>query len=316
MIENYGIINDKAPHVVADLCEIIAFFENAEVSRSDIEGFLQEKGGEGLFKDLDLEALDSAEASEKLQALSEEVFQHLRYRRAAFGDWYPFSVVADILAPHPAPTPEQKMYAALLAFSRLKMFARPLRAQFASDFESICVTAAEGFAGRWSILHFGAGGRDRALFGNKLKDALQALGNRLFEYVILPEINNLSDQNVGDAGIDIVLAREWSDQARSVPAYFAQCAAQQEGWPQKKFEAHYLNLEKFFSFFHKPGNMIFIPICYRSVDGDWVNSDGHQAIIIDRLRLIKLLSEVLADSDDPNAVLAGLPSPFELGCAA
>ena len=49
MIKDYGLIEDRAPHLVADLCEIISFFENREVSRSDIEGFLYEKGAKGLL---------------------------------------------------------------------------------------------------------------------------------------------------------------------------------------------------------------------------------------------------------------------------
>ena len=81
MIEDYGLINNRAPHLVADLCEIICYFENREVSRGDTEAFLSEKGGDGLLADLKLGDLGSAEANDKFQALSEEVFRHLTYRR-------------------------------------------------------------------------------------------------------------------------------------------------------------------------------------------------------------------------------------------
>ena len=90
MIESYGVINDRAPHLVADLCEIICYFENQEVSRGDIETFLSEKGGEGLLTDLRLDNLDSAEVNERFQELSEEVFRHLYLSRKGVHILLPF----------------------------------------------------------------------------------------------------------------------------------------------------------------------------------------------------------------------------------
>ena len=91
---DYGVINDRSPHIVADLCEIIALFENTPISRGDIESFVTAKGGEGLFRELD--AANDAETNERIQALTEDAFQHLRYRQIAFGRWYPFVVEHDV----------------------------------------------------------------------------------------------------------------------------------------------------------------------------------------------------------------------------
>lgn len=316
MIENYGIINDRAPHLVADLCEIIAFFESREVSRGDIEGFLNEKGGAGLLQDLDIDDTSSAEANEKFQALSEEVMRHLSYRKTAFGEWYPFGVEADILIPTDDATTKHLCYAALLGFSRLRMFNQGRITAFASEFEKFCLEAAEAFASGWNVIHFGAGGRDRHQFGNRLKDALRELANVLREMPVEAHIEELSNMNVGDAGIDIVLYKDWNDNARSTPAFFAQCASQQDAWPAKRFEASALNLSRYFNFFHYPGTILFIPVCYRNVDGSWINSSGHATLLIDRLRLIQLLEKrIAADGSNWNEVLAAIPKPFSLGCA-
>ena len=315
MIQSYGLINDLSPHLVADLCEIICYFEGKEVSRGDVEGILSESSGEGLLLDLDLGTLDSAEVGEKFQALSEEVFRHLVYRIKAFREWYPFFADANVLAPAKEITQQQRIYAALLAFSRLKMFTRALRAQYAKDFELLCVEASLGFTGTWEVIHFGTGGRDRPAFGNKLKDALFSLSEHLREYPIEKEINALPDSNTGDAGIDIVICKRWDDPARAVPTYFAQCAAQQTNWPAKRFEANSLNLEKYFAFFHKPGTIMFIPLCFRGVDGRWLDSSGHQCIIVDRKRLLELIeARVLADGNSEQ-VFEKIPKPFDLGCA-
>ncbi|MFG6592869.1 hypothetical protein [Sulfitobacter sp. 1A12157] len=315
MIDDYGLIEDRAPHLVADLCEIIAFFENREVSRGDIEGFLYEKGAKGLLDDLDLENLDSASANAKFQKLSEDVFRHLTYRTKAIGEWYPFIVEADILVPIDAPTERHKVYAALVAFSRLKMFDQARVTQFAADFEVLCYEAAVAFAIDWKVIHFGVGGRDRAHYGNKLKESLSVLATTLREDTNAKALAKISENNTGDAGIDIIVYRDWDDPAQGMPSYFGQCAAQQLGWPKKKFEASALNLERYFSFFHKPGTLMFIPVCYRGLDGHWLDYDGHQTIIVDRNRIIELLETRIGLAQDEEAVLNLVPKPFELGCA-
>lgn len=315
MIENYGQINDRAPHLIADLCEIISYFEGREVSRGDIEGFLFEKGGAGLLADLDLEGLDSAAANERYQALTEDVFSHLTYRKQAFGKWYPFNIEGDLLVPCEEIDDFNKVYVSLLAYSRLKMFSRPQRSQYAAEFEVLCKEAAKGFSDGWEVIHFGAGGADREDFGTKLKDALHKLSEKLREIAIVQEIDALSEHDSGDAGIDLILMRQWSDPARGLPVYFAQCAARQEGWPSKRFEAHAINLRKYFAFFHPPGTLLFIPVCYRNVDGRWIDTEGSETVLMDRLRLIELL-EIRMEKATPEEVLGSISKPFELGCAA
>lgn len=288
---DYGVINDRSPHIVADLCEIIALFENTPVSRGDIESFITTKGGEGLFQELN--AANDAETNERIQALTEDAFQHLRYRQTAFGRWYPFSVEHDVIELKADYDDYHRVYVAFLSQSRLKMFERPYRARAAAEFEALCREALPGLFPAWNIYHFGAGGLHRPQFGNKLKDALRVLADKTKDKLILDHVNELSEQNVGDAGIDLVALYEWNDAAAAVPSVFCQCAAQQEGWPEKRFEANPLSLERFFSFFHKPATILFIPICYRVPTGGWIGSDAHQSILIDRLRLTELLDRRL-----------------------
>lgn len=315
MIDNYGLINDRSPHLIADLCEIICYFEDQHVSRADIEMFLSENGGDGLFVDLQVEGLGSAETNERFQELSEEVFRHLVYREKSFGVYYPFSVAGDVLEPTSTVSARQRIYAALLAFSRLKMFSQVHRQSFAADFEAFCLEASHAFTGTWKVVHFGQGGRDRATLGNKLKDALMSLSDILKETPLLDEIARIPDNSLGDAGVDIIIYRRWSDEARAIPAYFAQCAAQQENWPAKKFEANPLNLERYFSFFHKPGTILFIPLCFRGVDGRWINDAGHQTILVDRKRLVDLVEIRIADFSTLEQAVKHIPTPFGLGCA-
>lgn len=322
MIESYGLINDRAPHLIADLCEIICYFENREISRGDVETLLMVNGGDGLHSDLDLDELDSAQEdeldsaqeNEQIQILSEDVFQHLSYRAAAFGIYYPFLIQGDILTPVSEITQRHKIYAALLAFSRLKMFSAGDRSRFALFFEELCVQAAMGFARTWEVVHFGVGGRDRDKFGYKLKEALVRLSRLLREIPVHEEIESISENNVGDGGVDIVIYRKWSDPARAVPCFFAQCTAQQTTWPGKRFDASPSNLDRYINFFHKPGVILFIPLCYRSVDGRWIDSDGRPSILVDRKRLLELIDARLELASDQEEIMKNIPMPFDLGC--
>jgi hypothetical protein len=292
-MSNYGIINDRSPHIIADLCEIICFCELISVSRGDIESFIQSRGGAGLMQELIAD--NDTETNERIQRLTEDAFQHLLYRAKAFGNWYPFTVNHDVLDVKEPATDRHKIYAILLIDSRLKMLPGADRIRCAAEFEVLCYRALPALLPNWKTYHFGKGGLDRDAFGQKLNQALPALAGILKDDVLLHHVAELSDHNTGDAGIDLVALYEWKDGARGVPAYLGQCAAQQKGWPEKKYESSPHSLERYMSFFHKPGTILFIPVCYHGPDGKWVDTEAFQTILVDRLRLIELLEQRLSD---------------------
>ncbi len=308
---NYGIINDRSPHLIADLCEIISFHERTPVARGDIESFINAKGGAGLLQDL--QGNGDTETNDRIQRLTEDAFQHLLYRAKAFGDWYPFLANHDVLELKETLDDRHKVYATLLIDSRLKMLEGGERIRHAAEFEKICHLALPALLPAWNNYHFGVGGADRHQFGNSLRKALPALAEKLRDDVHLPRINELSPQDTGDAGIDLVSIYEWADNAQGLPAYFGQCAAQQVNWPEKKFEAHPLTHERFISFFHKPGTILFIPVCYHGPDGKWIDSQAFQTVLIDRLRLIELFQARIDNGSlttyDILSPLAVMPDP-------
>lgn len=309
---DYGIINDRSPHIIADLCELICLCEATSVSRGDIESYINTKGGAGLLTELS--ASDDTQTNERIQALTEDAFQHLIYRQNAFKHWYPYVVSHDVIEVKDSYTDHHRIYASLLIQSRLKMLPRADRFRLASEFEALCREALPGLLPAWRIYHFGANGRDRHLFGHKLKDALRVLAGKLKDGIIEKRVNELSEHDVGDAGIDLVGMYEWQDDAESIATYFCQCAAQQTGWPEKRFEASPLSLERYFSFFHKPGTVLMIPVCYRIPSGQWLGSDGHQSILVDRLRLVELMDNLIdGGAKGIEAFLATVSQPIEPG---
>jgi hypothetical protein len=293
MIKDYGVINDKSPHIIADLLEIKCFFERSPMARGDVETIVDREGGEELKAELESEKGNdddsSAEKNARVQRLSEDVFANLMYRAEAFDCWYPFVVKHDVLELLPAFTDRHRIYLLLLACSRLKMFPKATIGDFAAKFELLSVEALKGLYPGWEIIHFGKGGKDRHHFGNKYKIAIAALAKRLKDSPVQERIDEIPDHDVGDGGIDIVALNTFGDAAPGCTVYFAQCAAQQTGWPEKKFEAHAVEQSKHINFFHAPGNLLTIPLCYRGPDGKWVSSEGYGAVLLDRLRLVKLI---------------------------
>jgi hypothetical protein len=311
------MINDRSPHIIADLCEIICFFEAITVSRGDIESFIQSKGGAGLMQELTAD--NDTETNERIQRLTEDAFQHLVYRSRAFADWYPFVVNHDVLELKDAVGDKHKIYAIFLIDSRLKMLPLADRIRCAAEFEVLCYRALPALLPNWKTYHFGKGGLDRGKFGQKIKEALPALADLLRDDVLMNNVAELKERDTGDAGIDLVSVYEWRDGARGVPAYLGQCAAQQENWPEKKYEAHGLELDRFIHLFHKPGTILFIPLCYHGPDGKWVDTVAFQTILVDRLRLVELIEIRLADGGlsmtDLLAIVAVEPEPGAFAAA-
>jgi hypothetical protein len=212
MISSYGVINDTSPHIIADLFEIMALFERRPVSRSDVETYLINEAGKAVADELDDDAgagASSAEKNEKYQKLSEDVFVHLSYRKAVVGDWYPFVVNHDVLEPKPDLTTERiGIYASLLVYSRLKMVSKSRQVTWAGNFEQLSVEAVRGMFPDWEVIHFGKGGADRATYGQKLKLALPKLAKHMKDLPVQAYIDEISENDVADSGIDIV-ASSW-----------------------------------------------------------------------------------------------------------
>lgn len=292
-IEKFGRISDRSPHVIADLFEIMALVEGQEKSRGDVETSLDQQADDGLADDLDEDlapGASSAEVNATYQALTENVFDHFKYRKSVFGEWYPFNVDADVLTPVVPLTDRMKIYIFFLFCSRLAMLSKSDRSRYASHFEKVCVEAIKGLFPTWDIYHFGAGGMNRAQFGNKLKDALSVLSGHLKDSLVVHHHNAISNHDVGDAGIDIIAVHNFGDAATGVVTYFIQCAARQDGWPDKRFEVSNASLSTYFHFECPPGAMLLIPLLYRNPDGKWVDArKPYSVAVLDRLRLTQLI---------------------------
>jgi len=96
----------------------------------------------------------------------------------------------------------------------------------------------------------------------------------------------------GDGGIDIVAWHPMGDSRDAIPSAFAQCGCSREDWRRKHLEASPSKLRAKLNPHHPWTTYYFMPIDLRWSDGDWANkSDFGDAIMVDRLRLVRLASQ-------------------------
>jgi len=96
----------------------------------------------------------------------------------------------------------------------------------------------------------------------------------------------------GDGGIDLIAWHPMADSREGMPIAFAQCGCSRDDWRFKQLEAspnkHYRHLPVM----HSWATYYFLPLDLREPDGDWAyKSDIGQAIIVDRLRLVRLVEQ-------------------------
>ncbi|MGF9694675.1 hypothetical protein AAIH46_17785 [Rhizobium sp. 0TCS1.26] len=97
----------------------------------------------------------------------------------------------------------------------------------------------------------------------------------------------------GDAKIDLVGVYNFNDSARGFKVVIGQCAAMEEekNWERKRQEAQLFTRSGSFDYLVEPDAVLFIPVCYRQPDGDWVNSDYVSSVVtVDRVRILNILA--------------------------
>lgn len=289
-----GGIPKSTPYLFADLAELLVCFGGySELSKSDLEDVI--KRGE---EDPDPQERDegpgglesSAEKQNKLLEYIDDCFVHLEYRVAAFDSCYPFKVESGVLSRRGSLTDYHCLYICLLVCSRLRSFPSHKQQELASLFERVSKDVMKAVMPDSAVVRlFGPNSDDRRnYYGTNLRDALLKLGEDLHETTM--DENIQQESSSGDKGLDVVGYVHLGDSARGSLAFLGQCAAREREWPKKTFEAHPDHWRAFFNFAHNPANIVFIPVCYRQANGEWVkNSSSYGAVLLDRLRICKLL---------------------------
>jgi hypothetical protein len=217
----------------------------------------------------------------------------IRDRVIEFGAAYPFSLSADedtIELIDGARTPEQNFYLTLLICSSMAYL--PAKNEVARVFEECSLAVFRRLMPEGAEVHpaWAAGGRAGRYQGN-LPEKYRAIAADVRAVPTFKD-RDFKVGDHGDGGIDIVAWHPLGDKRAAIPSAFAQCGCSREDWRRKHLEASPSKLRAKFNPHHPWATYYFMPIDLRWADGDWANkSDFGDAIMIDRLRLVRLANQ-------------------------
>lgn len=312
-----GRVPHTLPHLLADTVEIsIAYGEYDRMSVSDLLSIIRQvpKAAQELLEltdedvddDGEKDDLDGAQQTDKEQGYIEECWRQLAFRVAAFGESYPFILDGEVLSRRETIDYNQHLYLLLLACSRTRSFVgKGITQRLADIFELICAQCLKHMISpSGKVFMFGPNSDDRAkIFGSKLTDALPKLVAEMGMRLKAGWERNYGTS--GDGKIDIVGVYPFDKFAAGLHVIVGQCASMEEetNWEKKRKEASLYFQSAAFDFLVEPQGVLFIPVCFRQPDGDWVRPNSVSAVVtMDRLRIMT----VLADKGDQPFDLAEL----------
>ncbi|MFS8375413.1 hypothetical protein EIQ27_19895 [Xanthomonas campestris pv. armoraciae] len=258
-------------------------------------------GGEGQLDgvaDEDEDDEDPIPKSDRRESKVSSIFAQLGVRSSIFASSYPFTLDAglqEICLAEPN-TGGHGLYLQLLLSASLRLIEKSRRAELTEEFEVISEKIFRGLmpAG-WEVHQFGAKAAVR--YRGHLFTRLSKLADDWRGHLRIKRAH-LKTTNSGDGGLDLVAWHPLgSDGREGIPIAAAQCGCTAEEWSLKQLEASPSKLS--IDVLHRWATYYFMPQDLVGViDGqlDWQRrNDVARAIVIDRLRIVRLAREFDAD---------------------
>lgn len=215
-------------------------------------------------------------------------------RLSAFHDSYPFSISEDkdTITLNDTISSKQHIYIGLLIAASMRLILKSRRNEVARAFEETCLQVFSRLMPEGSeIRATWASGGAAAPYSGSLYNKMMAIANDIRCRPNFSE-RDFKKGDSGDGGIDIIAWHPMADDRAGLPLAFAQCGCSKEDWTFKQLEATPAKLRRQLPVLHPWSTYYFMPLDLRLSDGGWaMESDIGEAIIVDRLRLLRLASQ-------------------------
>lgn len=156
-----------------------------------------------------------------------------------------------------------------------------------------------------------AGGGSVASYHGTLFEKMQQIADDLRCTANFKE-RDFKPNDTGDGGIDLISWHPMADARGSTPIALAQCGCSKSDWKFKALEASPTKHYRHLPVIHPWSTYYFLPIDLRLPDGGWAyEADIGQAIIVDRLRLIRLAEQYQLHDQLPDHPLREKVMAFE-----
>lgn len=221
-----------------------------------------------------------------------------------FGKNYPFAVSADgdTLEVHFDNEPGKRMYLGLLLAACMRNIKNSHRGVVARAFEEACFNVFEKLMPEGSTVRATwANGGPEAPYVGTLYDKMVQIARDL-RCTPNFEPHDFKPSDSGDGGIDLIAWHDMSDTREGLPIAAGQVGCSREEWRSKQCEASWLaKHSRHFPLMHGWATYYFMPLDLREADGRWAyKSDIGSAIIVDRLRILRLVERYDLLSTMPN----------------
>ena len=188
-------------------------------------------------------------------------------------------------------TKKRKLYLFFLIASNLSHLKKADVAHVTSTFELASYHALDNYLPIEKKLYmFGKHSLNNGRYTGRLWDKLNKMAKDIGEEVRCKK-SNFKPRDTGDAGLDLISwipLEQDTNISKGFLLIFGQCACG-EDWVTKQNDTIYEEWIKVISLTTPPARFTFIPYCYRQSTGDWYNDLKIWTILIDRVRIIRLL---------------------------
>ncbi len=224
-----------------------------------------------------------------------EISDFVEIRQSEFKDGYPFKLSEDkdtVYLDLDHNNSSHQVYLGLLIASSMRHIKNTRQGEIARSFEEICFTVFSILMPLGSeIRATWANGGPEAPYKGTLYQKMQEIARDIRCTANFKQ-RDFKGNDRGDGGIDLISWHPMMDCREGMPIAFAQCGCSKDDWRFKQLEASWSKHSRHLPVLHPWATYYFLPLDLREPDGDWAyKSDIGQAIIIDRLRLLRLASQ-------------------------
>lgn len=238
---------------------------------------------------------DTATTNDRHEEHAAFCFKHLRWRSQAFSECWPFTLDehAFEIRVKPDLSEIQRFYLSLLLSASLSYVPKKRWRGLTGLFEQASTEIMRNLMPRGAEVHpFGAAETTR--YTGHLFERLTQLAKDIRGSLDLKK-QHFAKHDSGDGGLDLVAWHGLGDARKGIPVAFAQCGCTATGWPNKTLEASPFRLAGHLKTLHEWATYYFMPLDLSTEieeEMDWqMFSDFSRAIVIDRLRFVRLTTE-------------------------
>jgi hypothetical protein len=253
--------------------------------------------------DLDLESANgNLSFDDKISIKWTDISKVLKIREKQIPDFWPFSFEDGFLELElERGNKSHYLYLFLLVCSALKYCAGRRRNDVTGAFEELGFLALKRILPGWEVRPFGAHQQTGLGYVGSLGDKMHSLAEDINPRYVAP-LSDFDPQDTGDGGLDVVAFMPLGDALGHIPVVFAQCGCSPKDWDKKQLEASPASMNSMITPQHPAANFYFMPHDMRNINGKWNKGVRiGDVILIDRKRILKLLSGIIDDIDIPEA---------------